>query len=192
MRAAESTDYDLVVAARAGETWAAGALYRRHREMVVRFASRFEPGHDRDDLVQDAFLMALGSLDQIDHPELFTSWLRAVVARTAATRFRRTRRHARLRKRNTAPLQQLASGAAPPDVVAELDGIYRSLESLPAEARVVFILRRVERMSTVEVAARLARSAATIKRRLVRAERLLDRRLADVRTSRIHTALGAS
>jgi RNA polymerase sigma factor (sigma-70 family) len=129
--------------------------------------------------------MALGNLDQIEHPELFTSWLRALVVRTAATRFRRTRRHARLRRRNTVPLQQLASGTAPPDVVAELDGIYRSLECLPVEARVVFILRRVERMSTAEVAARLARSMATIKRRLVRAERLLDRRLADVRTPRV-------
>lgn len=181
-RAAAQMDRELVIAARAGQVWAAEALYRRHRKMVDRVASRFAQGHDRDDLVQDAFLKALCSLDRIDHPELFGSWLRAVVARTAAHGFQRKRPLARLTSGDAILPEHLASRVAPPDVLAELGNIYRLLERLPVEARMVFLLRRVERMSIGEVAARLGRSVATVKRRLVHAERVLDRRMAGSRT----------
>ena len=59
------------------------------------------------------------------------------------------------------------------------------LDRLPVEVRIVFILRRVDRMSITEVAAQLGRSVATVKRRLAHVERMLDRRLADARTRRV-------
>jgi RNA polymerase sigma-70 factor (ECF subfamily) len=175
-RIARSMDSDLVTAARAGEMWAAEALYVRHRKMVQRIASRLAHAHDRDDLVQDSFLAALGSLHKIQNPELFGSWLAAVVTRTAAHEFQRRRAVARRDRAGLAP-EHLASRAAPPDVLAELGRISRLLERLPVEARRVFILRRVERMSNEEVAARMGRSLATVKRRFAHAQRVLDRRL---------------
>jgi len=186
------TDRELVGAARAGEAWAAGALYRRHRKMIARVAARFQQGHDCDDLVQDAFLAALRNLAQIEHPELFSDWLRAVVVRTAFGRIRHQRLlRTQLREVNAAPLEHLAWRAAPPDVAVDLNRVYRMLDRLPFEARVVFILRRVDRMSIAEVAAQLGRSVATVKRRLAHVERMLDRRLADARTPRVRpSALG--
>jgi RNA polymerase sigma-70 factor (ECF subfamily) len=168
-------DRELVSAARAGESWAARALYERHRRMVRRIASRVAGADDREDLVQDAFLKALCSLDQIENPELFGSWLASVVVRTAAHAFNRRRQLARLD--GGGMVDQLTSPAAPPDVLADLRAVYRVLENLPVESRLVFILRRVERMSIVEVAAHLGRSMATVKRRLARAEGLLNRRM---------------
>jgi RNA polymerase sigma-70 factor (ECF subfamily) len=174
-----------VSAARAGATWAAGALYRRHRKMIARVAARFQPGQDCDDLVQDAFLAALRNLDQIEHPELFSNWLRAVAVRTAFARIRHQRLlRAQLRQVDADSLEHLAWHGAPPDVSVDLNRVYRMLDRLPFEARVVFILRRVDRMSISEVAAQLGRSVATVKRRLAHVERMLDRRLADTRTSR--------
>src|SRR5262249_30934870 len=79
-------------AARAGESWAGAALYRRHRRMAYRIASRLAAPADRDDLVQDSFLDALANLAQLRNPELFGSWLASVVTRTAARRHRRLRR----------------------------------------------------------------------------------------------------
>ena len=179
------TDRELVSAARAGETWAAGALYRRHRKMITRVAARFQQGHDCDDLVQDTFLAALRQLDQIEHPELFSDWLRAVVIRTAFARLRHQRSlRAQLCKVDGVPLEHLAWRGAPPDVSVDLNRVYRMLDRLPFEERVVFILRRVDRMSIAEVAAQLGRSVATVKRRLAHVERMLDRRLADARTPR--------
>jgi len=180
-----SLDSELVTAARAGESWAAEALYRRHRKMVHQIASRFARAHDRDDLVQDSFLKALCSLDKIENPELFRSWLASVVTRTAAHGFHRRRLLSRLDGNEALAPEHLASRAAQPDVFAELRTVYRVLERLPVEARLVFILRRVERMSIEEVAARLGRSVATIKRRLAHAERLLSRRMTGTRVRRV-------
>jgi RNA polymerase sigma-70 factor (ECF subfamily) len=182
-------DRELVSAARAGEAWAAGALYRRHRGMIARVASRFQQGHDCDDLVQDAFLVALRNLDQIEHPELFSNWLRAVVIRTAFARMRHQRLlRAQLGQVDDFPLEDLAWRGASPDVSVDLNRVYRMLDRLPFEARVVFILRRVDRMSIAEVAAQLGRSVATVKRRLAHVERMLDRRLADARRPRLRPA----
>jgi RNA polymerase sigma-70 factor (ECF subfamily) len=176
-RVAVPLDRELVVAARAGKRWAAEALYRRHRKMVYRLASRFAEAHDREDLIQDSFLKVLCNLDQLKTPELFASWLAQVVVRTAARGFQRKRLSARLERTGPLLLEQLISRPAPPDVFAELRMVYRYLDSLPIEARMAFILRRVERMSVDEVAARLGRSVATVKRRLADADGLLDRRL---------------
>jgi RNA polymerase sigma-70 factor (ECF subfamily) len=154
--------------------------------MIARVAARFQRGYDCDDLVQDAFLAALRKLDQIEHPELFSDWLRGVVIRTAFARIRHERSlRAQLRQVNAAPLEQLAWRAAPPDVSVDLNRVYRMLDRLPFEERVAFILRRVDRMSIAEVAAQLGRSVATVKRRVAHVERMLDRHLADARTSRV-------
>ena len=161
--------------------------------MIARVAARFQRGHDCDDLVQDAFLAALRSLDQIEHPEHFSNWLRTVVVRTAVAHIRHQRLlRAQLREVDAAPLEHLAWRGAPPDVSVELNRVYRMLQRLPFEARVAFILRRVDRMSIAEVAAQLGRSVATVKRRLAHVERMLDRRLADARTPRSAPQAGAS
>lgn len=177
-------DRELVLAARAGETWAAEALYRRHRRMVYRIASRLARPSDRDDLVQDSFLNVLASLNRLKSPELFGSWLAAVVTRTASRRFHRLRLVARLDRELPFPTELLVSRAPAPDVLAELKAIYRILDRLPVEARMVFILRRVERMSIGEVAGYMRRSVATIKRRLAAAEHMLDQRMTRTRKPR--------
>jgi RNA polymerase sigma-70 factor (ECF subfamily) len=180
------TDRELVSAARAGETWAAGALYRRHCKMIARIAARFQQGHDCEDLVQDVFLTALQNLDRIEHPEFFGSWLRTVVVRTGFARIRHQRfLRAKLRDVDAAPLEHLAWRGAPPDVSADLNRVSRMLDRLPFEARVVFILRRVDHMSIAEVAAQLGRSVATVKRRLAHVQRMLNRHLAGARPPRV-------
>jgi RNA polymerase sigma-70 factor, ECF subfamily len=171
-------DRELVIAARGGARWAAEALYRRHRRKAYRIASRLARPADRDDLVQDSFVMALSRLDRLRSPELFGSWLAAVVARTASRRFRRLRLVARVELEDSPPEEQLVSQAAGPDILAEIGTVRRVLELLPVEARLVFILRRVERMSIDEVAVHIGRSVATVKRRFADAQRLLDQGIA--------------
>jgi RNA polymerase sigma-70 factor (ECF subfamily) len=170
-------DRELVIAARAGQAWAGEALYRRYRAMAYGVASRFARGHDRDDVIQDAFLRALGSLDQIQHPDLFANWLASLVVYTAVQRARSRRRRARLDDRARISIEYLSARPAAPEVGAELKAIYRRIDKLPGEARIAFVLRRVEGMSIQEVAGRLGRSVATAKRRLAQAEKLFRRRL---------------
>lgn len=167
------SDTALVVAARGGEAWAQEALYRRYARMVNGLAWRLMPGDaDVEDLVQDVFVQALGSLDRLTEPAAFSSWLGAITVRTAHKRIRRKRLHMRLGlvRREAVDLDAVIAPSAPPDVQSELKAIYRVLEDLPAEERIALVLRRVEGMPLAEIADQMKLSLATVKRRLEAAE----------------------
>src|SRR5262245_52041673 len=144
------SDVALVVAARAGEVWAQEALFRRYARLVNGLALRLM-GRDADvdDLVQDSFVEALGSIGRLENPLAFSSWLGAIVVRTAHKRLRRRRIAERLGLRRAEPIDvdRLISPRVPPDVAVELRAIYRVLDRLPAEVRIALVLRRVEAMT---------------------------------------------
>ncbi|MDD9939646.1 MAG: sigma-70 family RNA polymerase sigma factor [Myxococcales bacterium] len=167
------SDAALVLAARAGEHWAQEALFRRYSRMVNGMAYRLM-GRDQDvdDLVQESFIQALKSLDRLDNPQAFKSWLGSIVVRTAHKTLRHRSMLARLKIRPapTADLDQLAAKASSPEVAAELRAVYGCLSGLSAQARMALLLHRVEGMSIPEVAASLGVSESTVKRRLAAAE----------------------
>jgi RNA polymerase sigma-70 factor (ECF subfamily) len=168
------TDAALVFRVRAGEAWAHDALFRRHAPMVNGLAYRLM-GRDADveDLVQDSFTEAFRGLDRLADPQSFAKWLGSIVVRTASKTIRRRRLMARLglrRGRDPIDVDTIASHFASPELAAELRAIYEKLEPLPTEQRVAFTLRRIERMPLAEVAATMALSLATVKRRVAAAE----------------------
>lgn len=168
------SDAALVVAARAQERWAQEALFRRHAGLVNGLAYRLiGRDADLDDLVQDCFAEAWRSLGRLKEPAAFSSWLGAIVVRTAHKLLRRRRLLARLGLRAETPvdLDSLVSSAAPADVRAELHAVYRIVDSLPAATRVAFLLRRVEGLPLDEVASLTGASLATVKRRVAEGER---------------------
>jgi len=87
----------LVDGLRAGEPWARAALFERYAPMVERIVRRVV-GHDRHtelaDVVQDAFVQALASIDRIRDPMALPAWMQTVEAHAAhhAIRARRARR----------------------------------------------------------------------------------------------------
>lgn len=128
-----------------------------------------------DDLVQDSFVQALSSLDRLQKPSAFSSWMGSIVVRTAHKRLRRRGLRTRLGLERDKPIDVdvLVSRTAPPDVAAELRAVYGILGRLPAEERVALVLRRVEGMKLTEVAETMDLSLATVKRRLAKAEEAL-------------------
>lgn len=171
------TDAALVAAARGGDAWARDALFARYARMVHGLAFRLM-GRDADvdDLAQDAFVEALGALHRLQEPAAFSSWLGAIVVRTAHKRLRRRRLLQRLglRRGEAVDLDALPLNAAPPDAAAELRQIYGVLDGLAPEERIALVLRRVEGMELREVAERMNLSLATVKRRIAAAESTLD------------------
>jgi RNA polymerase sigma-70 factor (ECF subfamily) len=118
------TDAALVVAARAGEDWAREALFRRHAHMVAGMAFRLL-GRDEevDDLVQDSFVEALRSLDRLQTPQAFASWLASIVVRTSSKVIRRRRLLTRLGLRRN-------------DAAIDIDALNRGLdEAGPSQHR---------------------------------------------------------
>jgi RNA polymerase sigma-70 factor (ECF subfamily) len=172
------TDAALVVAARAGETWAQQALFERYARMVLGLSQRILcHSADADDLAQDAFVYALNHLDSLQNPQAFAAWIASIVVRTASKRLRTRRLLARLglRRRQAPDLEAVISPNAPPDVAAELRAVYAVVERLPAEERVALLLRRVEGLEIAETAERMDLSPATVKRRIAAAEARLER-----------------
>ncbi|MFT3767950.1 MAG: sigma-70 family RNA polymerase sigma factor [Minicystis sp.] len=170
------SDADLVRAAREGERWAKEAIFRRHARAVNAIAGRLLGfGADVDDLVQDTFVAALTSLDRLEKPEALGGWIAGIAVRLSHKRIRRRVLFRRLGLLRTEPvdLDAVTSTVAPPEVVAELRAIYAVVDRLPAEERVVLILRRVEGMELEAIAETMGRSLATVKRRLVNADEAL-------------------
>ena len=144
--------------------------------LAFRLVGRSE---DLDDLVQDCFVQALRSLDSLENPAVFSSWLSGIVARTSYNFIRKRRMLARLGLGRTSDdridVDALVAPTAPPDVAAELRALYGVLSALPAKVRVPLVLRRVEGMALAEIAATLGASLATVKRRVAEGEAALTR-----------------
>jgi RNA polymerase sigma-70 factor (ECF subfamily) len=174
------SDTTLVLAARAGEKWAQEALFKRHARTVNGLAYRLL-GRDEevDDLVQEAFLAALRSLDRLENPQAFAAWLCSILVRTAHKTLRRRAMLTRLGLRRSTPIDPdvVVSRNAPPDVRSELEAIYGVLDRMRPEVRVALVLNRVEGLSVPEIAERMALSVSTVKRRLAAAEKRLDQYL---------------
>jgi RNA polymerase sigma factor (sigma-70 family) len=172
----EETDATLVAAAVAGDATARRLLFERHAPMVNRLARRLlGPGGDASDLVQDAFVEALLGLGQLKNGQAFQAWLGAIVVRTAHKVRRRRRLLERfgLYRHPPQDMDGFCSPTAPPDVAAELRAIYGLLATLPVEAHLALVLRRVEGLSIDQIAEQMQVSASTVKRRLAAAEALL-------------------
>ncbi|MEY4583219.1 MAG: hypothetical protein RL701_7922 [Pseudomonadota bacterium] len=174
------TDGQLVAAALSGTGTAKRALFDRHVTMVAAIAFRLT-GHDSDvdDIVQDSFIGAFTGLARLENVEAFRGFLASITTRTAIATLRRRKLLTRLglRRRELVRLEALTAPHTPADVVAELRQVYGVIDEFPAHERVVLLLRRFEDLSLEEIAERTGASLATVKRRLVRAERLLAQAL---------------
>jgi RNA polymerase sigma-70 factor (ECF subfamily) len=172
------SDAALVVEARAGESWAQEALFRRHAPRLNGLAFRVMGRDDEvDDLVQDTFVAAFEGLGRLTDPQAFASWIASILVRQAHKKIRRRRMLARLglgRARSDIDVDAILGASCPPDKAVELRALYGVLNELPADARIALVLRRVEGLSLEEVAEAMDLSLATIKRRLADADRFLE------------------
>jgi RNA polymerase sigma-70 factor (ECF subfamily) len=96
--------------------------------------------------------------------------MHTITARTAfrAIRTRRLRRW--LRFWEPSELPDIETDGLTPEVAEAYQRTYALLERMPAAERLVFVLRHVEKLELVELAAACEVSLATVKRRLARAQ----------------------
>jgi len=176
------SDAVLVLAARAGEDWAREALFRRYASMLNGLAYRIMGRDDDvDDLVQDSFVEALSGLNSLREPQAFGGWIASILVRTAGKTLRRRKLMRSLGLYRGQPIdpETLIGVSTAPDVAAELRAVYRVVETLPVEQRMVLLLRRVEGLRLEEIASAVGRSLATVKRRLADAEAVLAKLAAE-------------
>jgi RNA polymerase sigma-70 factor (ECF subfamily) len=96
-QADDQTDLDLIARWKAGDQRAATLLVQRHADAVARFVASVggasgAHGGEVDDLVQDTFVRAFGSLDGFRGESAFRTWLFTIARRLLLDRRRGERR----------------------------------------------------------------------------------------------------
>jgi RNA polymerase sigma-70 factor, ECF subfamily len=170
------TDADLVAAYLRDEEWASAAIWERFAPMVQRILYRgVGPGHDVDDLVQEAFLRLFRKLPSLRDPAALKSFVVAVTTRVLQTELRTRWLKRWLGLSDDGLVPDAAVPGADLDAREALSRFYRLLDGLAVKQRAAFILRYIEGLELTEVAAGVGVSLATIKRWLPRVSKKVYR-----------------
>lgn len=145
-------DAELIARWKAGDQRAATELVQRHAQALARFAASCGAHGEIDEVVQDTFVRAFGSLDGFRGDSSFRTWLFSIERRLLMDRRRSEKRRP--------PGVEIVEG----DVVTEFDAlddlvadeaqarVRSAIERLTPTQREVFVLRVTEGMSYKEIA----------------------------------------
>lgn len=179
-------DAELVLLACSGNKEAFGELIERYQFMARRIAFGVMAQEDWvQEVIQEAFLAAYLSLDQLREPARFNAWLYSIVLNAA-------RAFLKERKPNPLSLEYLMGGmhnefplfsdsVVDPQEVAEEQELHRMLlsavQALSQRECVATLLFYYEQLSLQEIAAILGISVTAVKSRLFKARHHLRRQL---------------
>jgi RNA polymerase sigma-70 factor, ECF subfamily len=170
------TDAALVAALRAGRPDAGRKLFERYGRDIERVLFRvLGPDTELPDLLHDVFLAGLTSIDQVREPSALRGWLTGIAVRKARKCIVKRRRWRIIQFFAPTDMPEGEARVAPLEVSEALRCTYEVLDRLPPDERLAFALRHIDGMELTTVAAACGVSLATIKRRLVRAQRAFVR-----------------
>ena len=175
----EETERELVEACQRGEREAFRALFERHKGKVYSIALRYSGDAETAmDIAQETFLKLFSCIGSFRGASSFESWLYRLVVNSCLDQKRKTRRLMPLVGELLDVLQAPGESMVEEVARAELGGRVRSaVGSLPADQRIVIVLRYTQGLSYDEIAEILGCSVGTIASRLSRAHKVLERRL---------------
>ncbi|GAA1933879.1 hypothetical protein GCM10009837_69680 [Streptomyces durmitorensis] len=173
----------VIARVRAGEPEAYAELVRAFTGIALRAAAALGAGSDAEDVVQQAFFKAYCSLGRFRDGSAFKPWLLSIVANETRNTVRSAVRQRSLvgREAALAEAEPLIPESADP-AVAALEGERRTallaaLDRLSEEHRLVVTYRYLLEMDETETAQALGWPRGTVKSRLNRALRKLERLL---------------
>lgn len=151
------------------------AVFRQYALYVGTIAYRILGTRDEvEDVVQDVFLSAHGTLTGLRKPEAINSWLATVTVRVCHRRLRARRLRRWLLLDGEPRTYDPPDPGASPETKAALNDIFRALETVPVNARVAWSLRFLQGERLERVAELTGCSLAAVKRRLAKAQKVLD------------------
>ena len=173
----------LLEAARGGDRRALEQVTLRVAGSLYRFGRGFcRDPHDAEDVMQDALVALVSSLERFRGEGSLSSWAYVVARNACARRRKRSARHEPLEHDDGEPKHELPDTGAGPERAAERRELHEALEreiaALPDSLRHVLVLRDVEGLSAAEVGERLGLGERAVKSRLHRARLALRERLA--------------
>ena len=169
---AAPTDVELVAGMRAGDRAALGTAYDRYATELFDLCVRTGGRDDAEDAVQDTFLSAMASIDQLREPSKLRPWLFSIARN-------RVRRRGRSHEMASDSLDDLATETAEPDSrlvrQEQAEVLETALGGLESQDREVVLLRDRHGLDGSEAALVLGTDRATVDRRLHEARQRLRR-----------------
>lgn len=166
-----------ITGARQGDPAALSALYDEFGAWLYRLAYRVTGSReDAEDVVQDVFVGLPEALGRYDERGQFDAWLKRVTLRVALMRLRSSNRRREVR------LEAAAGVLAHDRDAAATADVHSAIAALPDRLRLVLVLKELEGYSHGEVAEALGITVGTSRVRLLRALKVLRRKLGGSRT----------
>jgi RNA polymerase sigma-70 factor (ECF subfamily) len=159
----ERSDAELLAAHVAGDRYAFGELFRRHRRQLHRLARlTTRTPEDAEDAL-DAMLSAHRGAGSFRHDAAVGSWLHRIVVNACLDRLRRAKAH------RTVPLEDVYPVADRSAQVETAIVVQRALSRLPIEQRAAIVAVDMQGYSVADTARLLGIPEGTVKSRCARA-----------------------
>ena len=180
-----SQDYEarLIEKLRSGDSEAVEQFYTAYRKRLYYLVLE-QVDRDRslaEDLVQEVFLAALGSLDNFRGDSQLYTWLRSIASHKLNDFYRRQAREPRVGRSDSdtdaLKLEQAADNETPLQIVMESEEtreeIQQALVGLPHDYQRVLVLKYLEEMPVLEISQVMGRSPKSVEGLLSRARKAL-------------------
>lgn len=167
----------IITAARRGDASAQAELFARHHLRVARHVLRMTGDEASvDDLVQEVFVAAFGSLASFRGESQFETWLHTITTNKVRNWWDARRRREARERRALLEADREPTTAAPDETLEQrqqLEAFYAALGRLPDKLREAFTARAIEHLSLEDASALLGVPISTLSYRTRRAEELL-------------------
>jgi RNA polymerase sigma-70 factor (ECF subfamily) len=180
------SDDEVVGRVRAGETGLYELLMRRYNQRLFRVVRAVVTNDgEAEDILQETWVRAYEHLDQFAGRAAFATWVSRIAFHEALARVRKGKRWTPVEdpEGEIMPEVNRRATAETPEAQAMRGQLSQMLQTavdaLPESYRLVFVLREVEQLSTIETAESLGLSEEAVKTRLHRSRALLRRELTD-------------
>jgi RNA polymerase sigma-70 factor (ECF subfamily) len=183
------SDLELAAGIARRDASAVRLVMRRNNQRLFRAAWHIlRNREDAEDAVQSGYLKAFAAIKGFAGRSSLSTWLTRIVINNALAHARAASRRRSLLEDSEVPIlddyrEMLMRGSigVSPECAAAGEQIkhivYDAIDRLPAPFRAVFVLRQIEELDVAEVAETLGIRPATVKTRLLRARRRLQRLL---------------
>lgn len=181
-------EQQLLEKAQEGDRSALSELVKSYEQTVYNFAFKLCRNRERaENTMQETFLSMVKNLKQFDGKSKLSTWLYTIVSNHCLMLARSRKKYDYASFEDEDVLideKSIADWSVTPDKMAEnnelRDLLDRSIQKLPPDYRVVFVLRDVEGLSTEETGRITDLSVAAVKSRLHRARAFLRNELNSV------------
>lgn len=167
----------------AGKRRAQSDLYHKYAPVMLAVCLRYTQSRDEaEDILQEAFLKIFQHIGTYRNEGSFEGWMKRIMINHALNYFRKQRRTPFLEDIATVSESEFADPEEPPAIHAPVsaDTLVRLIQTLPPGYRIVFNLYVFEEYSHREISRELSISENTSKTQLLKARRMLRRKIDDL------------